>query len=54
MLIKAAKGRIPVIVSRSAPTDLAVELAVQLGITVIGFARGQRMNIYSNTERIKF
>jgi len=54
MLIKAAKGRIPVIVSRSAPTDLAVELAVQLGITVIGFARGQRMNIYSNKERIKF
>lgn len=54
MLIKAAKGQIPVIVSRSAPTDLAVELAGQLGITVIGFARGQRMNIYCNSERIKF
>ena len=54
MLIKAAKGQIPVIVSRSAPTDLAVELANNLGITVIGFARGQRMNIYSNPERIKF
>lgn len=54
MLIKAAKAQIPVIVSRSAPTDLAVELASQLGITVIGFARGQRMNIYSNPERIKF
>ena len=52
MLIKAAKGRIPVIISRSAPTDLAVELAKQLGITVIGFARGQKMNIYSNPERI--
>jgi len=54
MLIKAAKGRIPVIISRSAPTDLAVELAGQLGITVIGFARGQRMNVYSNPERIIF
>ena len=54
MLIKAAKGQIPVIVSRSAPTDLAVELAGQLGITVIGFARGQRMNIYSNSGRIIF
>ena len=54
MLIKAAKGQIPVIISRSAPTDLAVELASNLGITVIGFARGQRMNIYSNPERIKF
>jgi FdhD protein len=54
MLIKAGKSRISVIVSRSAPTDLAVELANQLGITVAGFARGQRMNIYSNSERIHF
>lgn len=54
ILIKAAKGQLPVIISRSAPTDIAVELAEQLGITVIGFARGQRMNIYSNPGRIKF
>jgi FdhD protein len=54
MLIKAAKGRISVIISRSAPTDLAVELAEQLGITVVGFARGQRMNVYSNPGRIIF
>lgn len=54
MLIKAAKGQIPVIVSRSAPTDLAVELSDQLGITIVGFARGHRMNIYSNPERIIF
>lgn len=53
MLIKAAKGQIPLVVSRSAPTDMAVELAKQLGITVIGFARGQRMNIYCNPERIR-
>lgn len=53
MLIKATKAQIPIIISRSAPTDLAVELAAQLGITVIGFARGQRMNIYSNAGRIK-
>lgn len=52
MLIKAAKSGIPIIVSRSAPTDLTVELAGQLGITVIGFARGYRMNIYSIPERI--
>ncbi|HYE81777.1 MAG TPA: formate dehydrogenase accessory sulfurtransferase FdhD [Clostridia bacterium] len=54
MLIKAVKGQIPVIVSRSAPTDLAVELAGKLGITIVGFARGQRMNVYSNPERIEF
>ncbi len=54
MLIKAAKAGIPVIVSRSAPTDMAIELAEQLGITIIGFARGHRMNIYNNSDRIKF
>jgi len=53
ILIKAAKAGIPVIVSRSSPTDLAVELSVRLGVTVIGFARGHRMNIYSNPERIR-
>lgn len=53
MLIKSAKAGIPVVVSRSAPTDLAVKLSAQLGITIIGFARGHRMNIYSSPERIR-
>ncbi|MBT3319497.1 MAG: formate dehydrogenase accessory sulfurtransferase FdhD [Clostridia bacterium] len=44
---KAAKRRIPVVVSRSAPTDAAIDLAKSLGITLIGFARGARMNIYT-------
>lgn len=48
MLIKVAKRGIPVIVSRSAPTSLSVELARELNITVVGFARGEKMNIYSN------
>lgn len=48
ILIKAAKRQIPVIISRSAPTSLAVEIAEKLGITLIGFARGERMNIYTN------
>lgn len=54
ILIKAARNRIPVIVSRSAPTLLAVELAEKLGLTVVGFARGQRFNLYAHGERIKF
>ncbi|MDD3853403.1 MAG: formate dehydrogenase accessory sulfurtransferase FdhD [Syntrophomonadaceae bacterium] len=54
ILIKAARNRIPVIVSRSAPTLLAVELAEKLGLTVVGFARGQRFNVYAHGERIKF
>ncbi len=52
MLIKAAKRSIPVVVSRSAPTGLAVELALRLNITLIGFARGAKMNIYSAVERV--
>lgn len=52
MLIKAAKRSIPVVVSRSAPTSLAVELAQRLNVTLIGFARGSRMNIYSAAERV--
>jgi FdhD protein len=52
ILIKAARGRIPIIISKSAPTDLAVRLARDLGITLVGFARGSRMNIYSNEWRV--
>jgi FdhD protein len=52
ILIKAARGKIPIIISKSAPTDLAVRLARELGITLVGFARGSRMNVYSNEWRI--
>lgn len=54
MLIKAAKREIPVILSRSAPTDLSIALGETLGITVIGFARGGKMNVYTGTQRIVF
>ncbi len=43
---KAIRAGIPAIVSRSAPTDLTLELAREYGLTVIGFARSSRMNIY--------
>lgn len=52
ILAKAARAGTPVIISKSAATDLAVKLARDLGITLIGFARGSRMNIYSNEWRI--
>ena len=52
MLIKAGKINIPVVISRSAPTKLSVELAKDLNITLIGFARGERLNIYHGEERI--
>jgi len=49
---KVARAAVPVIVSRSAPTSLGVSLAASLGITLIGFARGDRMNVYTGTSRI--
>jgi FdhD protein len=52
ILIKVARKNIPLLVSRSAPTNLGVRLAQQLGITLIGFVRGQRMNVYTNSWRI--
>ncbi len=52
ILIKAARVGLPLVVSRSAPTLLAVELAEQFGITIVGFARGQQFSIYSHTEKV--
>jgi len=52
ILFKVAKRGIPIIISRSAPTDLAVRTALDLGITLIGFVRGKRMNVYANNWRV--
>ena len=53
MLIKCAVSQIPIVMSRSAPTSLAVKLSEKLGITLVGFVRGNKFNIYSNKHRIK-
>lgn len=52
MALKTAKWKMPIIVSRTAPTSLAVELSEKAGLTVVGFLRGNRFNIYSHPERI--
>ncbi|ABR47217.1 formate dehydrogenase family accessory protein FdhD [Alkaliphilus metalliredigens QYMF] len=52
MIIKTAKRKIPILVSRSAPTDLSVGIAKELDLTLIGFARAKRMNIYHGEDRI--
>ncbi len=53
ILVKAIKRRIPFLFSFSGPTDLAVNIAREMGITLIGYIRGNRMRIYSYGERIK-
>ncbi|MBN1426865.1 MAG: formate dehydrogenase accessory sulfurtransferase FdhD [Anaerolineae bacterium] len=52
MLTKAARIGVPVVVSRAAPTCLSIDLAEQLGITVVGFARGSSLNVYTHPERV--
>jgi FdhD protein len=49
---KAVRARIPCIAAISAPSSLAVELASQSGITLIGFLRDHSMNVYAHAERV--
>jgi len=52
MLLKAAKIQAPVIVSQHSPTGSAVSLARDLGIALVGHARGGRLTVYSHPERL--
>ena len=52
ILLKVSRRNIPIIISKSAPTDLGVKLADELGITLLGFARGKRVNVYTNNWRV--
>lgn len=52
VLLKVSKIGVGIVLSKSAPTTLAIELANDLGITAIGFIRGQSLNVYSHPDRI--
>ena len=49
---KAAAAGIAVVAAVSAPTGMAVRVAVESGVTLIGFARGERHCVYSHPQRI--
>lgn len=52
MVLKAARARIPLVCSVSAPTALGIEVALATGVTLVGFLRGGSFNVYSHPERI--
>jgi FdhD protein len=53
ILLKIAHRNIPILISRSVPTDLSIKLANDLGITLIGFVRARRINVYTQDWRIE-
>jgi len=50
---KAFLAGIPVLVSVSAPSTLAIDLAIETGMTLVGFVRGTSFNVYAHPERIE-
>ena len=49
---KAVMGGAPLLTAVSAPSSLAVELAVEAGLTLVGFSRGEAVNVYAHPARI--
>jgi FdhD protein len=52
ILQKSTTAGVPIVCSVSAPSSLAVSVAKEFGITLIGFLRGERFNIYTGLQRI--
>jgi Uncharacterized protein required for formate dehydrogenase activity len=49
---KAVMGGIPALAAVSAPSSLAVELSAEAGLTLMGFVRGESMNVYAGEQRV--
>ncbi len=54
IVLKAARMRIPIVASMSAVVSSGFEVARRTGLTLIGFVRGRRMNVYTYSERVVF
>lgn len=54
IVVKVARMGVPVLVSRSAPTSLALDLADRVGLTLVGYVRGEKMTVYTGQQRIEY
>jgi formate dehydrogenase accessory protein FdhD len=54
MIIKIARVGIPIIASKSAPTSSGYMVGEEANVTIVGFVRGNRFNIYTHSERISY
>lgn len=54
MLQKSARLKASIVISRTSPSSLSIEMARKWGITLIGYARRNRFNIYTHPERVLF
>lgn len=52
LVYKAIRAEIPMLVAIGAPTSLAIDTAKHFGLTLIGFAKGSRFNVYAGHERL--
>jgi len=54
IMTKVIRSKIPCLISRTAPTCMSISYAENHGVTLIGFARGNRMNIYTHPQGVVF
>ena len=52
MVLKCARMRIPIVLSRTAPSSLGVAIAARAGLTLAGYGRQDRLNVFTHPERI--
>lgn len=53
MALKCSAANLPIIASRGATTSLAIEIGSRTGLSIIGFVRGVKMNVYTNWDRVE-
>jgi FdhD protein len=54
IMTKVIRSHIPILITRAAPTCMSISYGEDYGVTLIGFARGNRMNVYTHPRRVKF